>query len=70
MLILTRKIGEEIVFPEYGISVMLTAISSMKQVKLGIVAPKTVKVIRGELHAPVRQEGNPERLRECYEGAD
>ena len=48
MVVLTRCIGEEIVFAD-DIRVTVLRIQGNK-VRLGITAPPTVRVARGELH--------------------
>ena len=51
MLILSRKIGEQIVLP--GENVVVTVVSVRgSQVRIGITAPKAVHVLRAELHGP------------------
>lgn len=53
MLILTRKINEEIkIGPE--ITVKILAISE-GQIKLGITAPGNVEIFRGEIYEKVKQ---------------
>jgi carbon storage regulator len=48
MLVLTRRIGEEIVIGG-DIRIRITAISSGK-VRLGVTAPPSVRVDRAEIH--------------------
>ena len=51
MLILTRKLGQEIVIdpsPE-PVTVMVCSIDRWGQVRLGVAAPRDVRVMRGEL---------------------
>jgi carbon storage regulator len=48
MLVLSRKIGEEIVLPECGVTVSVLGVSS-KRVRLGIEGPSDVRVFRAEL---------------------
>lgn len=48
MLVLSRKVGESILFPNRGIEVLVTWIDPGR-VKLGITAPAEVHVIRNEL---------------------
>lgn len=47
MLILTRQVGEDIVIGE-AVTVIVLGIKQ-GQVRLGIQAPKQIKVLRGEL---------------------
>lgn len=54
MLILTRKLGESITI---GDEVKITIVDCQgKQVKLGIVAPKNVKVHREEIFEKIQEE--------------
>lgn len=48
MLILTRYANQSIKVPEHGITVTVLAVRG-NQVKLGITAPREVRVLRGEL---------------------
>lgn len=48
MLVLTRKVGEAVFFPEVGASVKIIQ-SSSKTVKMGIEAPKELTVLREEV---------------------
>ncbi len=57
MLVLTRRIGEEIIIDE-RIIVTITAIKGDK-VRIGVTAPDHVRVDRAEVHAR-RQEFAPE----------
>lgn len=59
MLVLSRKKNESIV-TDNGIEIKILAIEG-EQVKLGIVAPKTVKVYRSELYQAIQQQ-NKEAL--------
>ncbi len=49
MLVLTRKIGEKLVFPGLDIEVQVVGMKNNGTVRLGIVAPKEVLVKRGEI---------------------
>ena len=53
MLVLTRKIGEEIII-DGRIRVVVTSIDGSK-VRLGIVAPQDVRVDRQEVHQRRRE---------------
>lgn len=71
MLILTRKKGEKILILD---SIEITIIESDKnKVKLGIKAPKTIKIIRDELLKNIRDfnvnssQVNPDILEEAQE---
>ena len=48
MLVLSRKVGEQFVLPDLGITVKVVAVRG-GQVRLGIVAPPGVAVLREEL---------------------
>ncbi len=48
MLVLTRRCDEEIVMPDSGITLKVIEIKG-NRVKVGISAPDSVKVVRGEL---------------------
>lgn len=59
MLVLSRKTGESIMIGDQ-IEVKILSIDG-DQVKLGIVAPKSVKVHRSEVHEAI-QEQNKEAM--------
>lgn len=48
MLVLSRRKGEEILVPEYGVTVKVIAVQG-NTIRLGICAPAEVEVLRGEL---------------------
>ena len=48
MLVLSRKIGEQIVLPESGVTVAVLGVNS-KRVRLGIEGPSDVTVHRAEV---------------------
>ena len=48
MLVLSRKEDQKIIFPSLGISVEVTRVKG-HSVRLGIEAPRSIKVVRGEL---------------------
>jgi carbon storage regulator len=55
MLVLSRKIGESIVFP--GLDIVLTVLDVRgSQVRLGINAPRSIEVHREELWQRLHQE--------------
>jgi carbon storage regulator len=54
MLVLSRKADETIVFPELGISVEVIRVKG-SVVRLGIKAPDSVRILRGELEAVVNE---------------
>jgi carbon storage regulator CsrA len=51
MLVLSRKRGEGIVIPSCSVTVTIVAVEG-NRVRLGIVAPEEVAVLRGELVGP------------------
>lgn len=57
MLLLTRKENEEIVIPQYGITVRPVEVKG-KKVRLGITAPSDVEVYRREVWDRMQAEGN------------
>jgi carbon storage regulator len=59
MLVLSRHLGEKILIPGLGITIMVVAIRG-NVVRLGIDAPPDVKVFREEI-APGFQEPAPSR---------
>ncbi len=48
MLVLSRKVGEEIVLPECGVRIVVVK-SSSARTSLAIVAPPDVRILRKEL---------------------
>ena len=55
MLVLSRKAGEQIVVPEYGVSVTVIAVQG-KTIRLGISAPPEVPILRSEIVRRIRRE--------------
>ena len=53
MLVLTRKLNEEIVIPELAITIKLLNVRG-DRVAIGVEAPRSVEVHRLEKHAAVR----------------
>jgi len=59
MLVLSRKIGEKVVFPQH--EVLLTVLDVRgERVRLGIVAPPNVRVFRHEVWERIHRELNCE----------
>lgn len=54
MLVLARRVNDSIVIGD-NVEVVVVEIKG-DQVKLGIKAPKDVKVFRGEIHAEIQKE--------------
>lgn len=48
MLVLSRRVGEEVVLPGMGVRIVLLTASGGR-VRVGVVAPADVLVLRGEL---------------------
>jgi carbon storage regulator CsrA len=48
VLVLSRRVGEKLVLPGLGVTVEVLAVKG-RVVRIGIVAPPDVKVVRGEL---------------------
>jgi carbon storage regulator len=55
MLVLSRKLGERILIPQFELTFSVVAIDG-NTVKLGITAPTNVRVYREELWRKVRME--------------
>jgi carbon storage regulator len=63
MLVLSRKLGEQIVVPSYRVTVTVLSIEGTK-VRLGISAPDEIGVYREELWVRIRDgehDGPPAR---------
>jgi len=68
MLVLTRKLGENI---RIGDSVKITVLEVRSgQVKLGIEAPPEVKVHREEIYARIQEEARRAQEKRDAEGGD
>ena len=70
MLVLSRKIGEQILIPELGISVTVLSVGT-NPVQLGIKAPQEIQITRPEANSrptatPPRTQrrGTPEKFRD------
>ena len=55
MLVLSRKVGERIVIPEYRLTITIVAVEDNK-VRLGISAPPEVAVHREEVWRRIEEE--------------
>lgn len=51
MLTLTRKAGERILIPEAGIEIVIRRVLPNKAVRVGVVAPQNLTILREELLA-------------------
>jgi carbon storage regulator CsrA len=56
MLVFTRKVGQQVVFPECQVIIDVLNISKSR-VRLGIVAPSATPVHRSELWRRIQREG-------------
>jgi carbon storage regulator len=54
MLVLSRKLGEQILVPAHDLAVTVLAIEGNK-VRLGISAPDEIEVYRAEIWSRIRQ---------------
>jgi carbon storage regulator len=54
MLVLSRKVGEQIVVPDCGVTITVVAVSAT-QVRLGIHAPAGIAIHREELWRRLQQ---------------
>jgi carbon storage regulator len=48
MLVLSRRKGEQVVLPGYGVAITVLEVKG-KTIRLGIAAPRDVDIFRGEL---------------------
>ena len=48
MLVLTRKLGEEIILPDQGVTIRLTGVSG-DRARIGVTAPDHIRILRREL---------------------
>lgn len=63
MLILTRKIGEQIFINEDRIQIVLLDINSYNRITLGIKAPEDISINRDEIYYQKQKEAQQEKLR-------
>lgn len=49
MLTLTRKAGERILIPEAGIEIVIRRVLPNRAVRVGVVAPQKLTILREEL---------------------
>lgn len=56
MLVLTRKVGEQIVLPDSQVTITVLAIRG-NQVRVGVAAPPAVAVHRAEIWLCLQQSG-------------
>lgn len=71
MLVLSRKIGQQIVLPGYGVTIDVVGLTK-GQVRLGIEAPADVEVYRSEILDRIhrRRESQPEGKEQAAALAD
>lgn len=55
MLVLSRKVNQQLVIPEYNITITIVAVAGEK-VRVGIEAPSNIKVWRPEVLAKIDRE--------------
>ncbi len=58
MLVLSRRRNQRVLFPTLGIHVEVVAVSG-KTVRLGIEAPREIRIVRAELDSPNTQDACP-----------
>ena len=61
MLVVSRKVGEQVEFPDLGIVIRLVGIRASRA-EIGVQAPRSMRILRGELVAANRdstREGDP-----------
>jgi len=56
MLVLSRKVGEQICVPQFDIVLTVLEVNG-RRVRLGIAAPENISVVRRELRDSARQPG-------------
>ena len=56
MLVLSRKVGEQICVPQFDIVLTVLEVKGQR-VRLGIAAPEKIAVVRKELRDPALQRG-------------
>jgi len=61
VLVLSRRVGEEVLVPECGVTVTVLAVQGNK-IRLGIRAPAEVEILRGELRDRQVQEARREAV--------
>jgi carbon storage regulator len=59
MLVLSRKVGQQILLPECGVTIDVVDVGK-NQVRLGIVAPANVRVYRREVWDRIQHPGEPQ----------
>ena len=59
MLVLTRKQGEDIILPDLGVTIRLTEVRG-NRARIGVTAPKHIRVYRRELWDGMPQPTNGE----------
>ena len=61
MLVLTRKLGEEIILPDQGVTIRLTEVRS-DRARIGVTAPDHIRILRRELWDPEPQPARRKHL--------
>lgn len=49
MLVVTRKIGQEILIPDAQIRIQITGVNANGSVRVGIEAPQSTAIVRAEI---------------------
>lgn len=61
MLVLARKMNEKITLPELGVTIEILR-TGCHQVRIGIDAPRDLRILRGELESQALPDSNRSRL--------
>jgi carbon storage regulator len=64
MLVLSRRIGEQIYIPDYGVAIEVLDIQGSR-IRVGITAPSDVPIMRKELRRRVAEDGRRAGQRGC-----
>lgn len=56
MLVLSRHIGQEIVFPQLGIKIMVSGVKANGEISLGITCPDSVICHRAEIQQKIESQ--------------
>jgi carbon storage regulator len=68
MLVLSRKLGERIMVPQYGVEITVVAVNG-NTVRLGVAAPDAVAVYREEIWHKLRGQCQELPMRKPAEAA-
>ena len=70
MLVLTRKPGESIEFPELEITVHFLQVLGMNSMKIGVEAPRDINIIRSEVKPLLPVVEKPQRATSPDDGCE